>query len=471
MGKKIIIYVDGTGMAGGLRPEQELSNIYKMYRASKIGPDSPVDPRKQISLYIRGVGSSDRESTFVTHPVYTLNKILGRTIGYGINELMVDCYEAILKHYEPGDKIYFFGFSRGAYIVRCVANVMNLCGVPMHDANHNPVPRFGKRLRYIAEEAVYKVYGYGNSKNRNIYFAEREELARRFRKKYGSEGVGKNGESQGNVQPYFIGVFDTVAALGLSKLQRVFFRLVPTMLDMQAAWLIFMQSPYMPLAYAYLLSHGTICMLLLKNRFRYIRNFPNKGDFKWHIKSWGLKYYDTFLDTLVPHARHAIAIDEERKDFQRVGWGHSKEYEEMKEQKPAWLKQVWFSGNHKDIGGSYPEDESRLSDIALAWMIEQNSELEHPVYFNKRMLNIFPQDDAIQHCEIEAVKDILWPKWWPEKYQFSWAKEIRKINPHASLHPSVEKRFTYKSVSDYGEAKAYRPEALASHEKVKQYYN
>jgi Uncharacterized alpha/beta hydrolase domain (DUF2235) len=30
-----------------------------------------------------------------------------------------------------------------------------------------------------------------------------------------------------------------------------------------------------------------------------------------------------------------------------------------------WFEQVWFTGNHSDVGGSYPENESRLSDIAL----------------------------------------------------------------------------------------------------------
>ena len=470
MGKRIIIYVDGTGIAGGLKPEQELSNIYKMYRASKIGPDSPVDPEKQISVYIRGIGSTDRESTFFTHPIETINKILGQHIGYGVNTLIVDCYEAILKHYEPGDRVYLFGFSRGGYVVRCVANVMNLCGIPVHDTDGNTVPKFGKALRSIAEEAVYKVYEHGNSKERKVYHAEREEQARRFRKKYGSEGRGKHGEAQGNIQPYFIGVFDTVAALGLNRLQKIFFRLIPAIFDIFAFLAIYMQSSYMILGYMYLLLHGSFCLVIWKNRFRYIKDFPNKGNFKWHFKSWGLKYYDTFLDTLVPYARHAIAIDEERKDFQRVGWGESKEYEEMKDQKPAWLKQVWFSGNHKDIGGSYPEDESRLSDIALQWMIEQNIEIEYPIYFNHKMLNIFPKTDAIQHCEIKALRERLWPKWWPKKYKFSWAKEIRKISPYATLHSSVKERFTYASISDYGKCKSYRPEALFEHHEVKKYY-
>ena len=36
---------------------------------------------------------------------------------------------------------------------------------------------------------------------------------------------------------------------------------------------------------------------------------------------------------------------------------------------PAWFGQLWFAGNHSDIGGSYPEGDFRLSDIALDWML------------------------------------------------------------------------------------------------------
>ena len=57
MAKNILIFSDGTGQAGGLRPDQNLSNIYKLYRASRTGPDSPIDPREQVAFYDAGLGT------------------------------------------------------------------------------------------------------------------------------------------------------------------------------------------------------------------------------------------------------------------------------------------------------------------------------------------------------------------------------------------------------------------------------
>src|SRR3546814_18570463 len=90
---------------------------------------------------------------------------------------------------------------------------MNLCGVPTQGGHGTPVPRFGPPLRDIASEAVRKVYNHGAGKARGKYENEREGLARRFRIQYGSAGIGADGEGQGNVQPIFVGAFDTLAAL------------------------------------------------------------------------------------------------------------------------------------------------------------------------------------------------------------------------------------------------------------------
>ena len=69
-----------------------------------------------------------------------------------------------------------------------------------------------------------------------------------------------------------------------------------------------------------------------------------------------------------------MVIDEYRKSFVRVPWGGTGTFPKEREGEPFPFEQVWFAGNHADIGGSYPENESRLSDIALKWMAEFVSE-------------------------------------------------------------------------------------------------
>lgn len=54
MSKNVIIYSDGTGQAGGFRFDEDRSNVYKLYRATRCGPDSTVDPRKQVAFYDAG---------------------------------------------------------------------------------------------------------------------------------------------------------------------------------------------------------------------------------------------------------------------------------------------------------------------------------------------------------------------------------------------------------------------------------
>ena len=63
-------------------------------------------------------------------------------------------------------------------------------------------------------------------------------------------------------------------------------------------------------------------------------------------------------------------IDEARNSFRRVPWDTPKDTRHPVAGNPARFQQISFAGNHSDIGGSYPEAESRLSDIALKWMLD-----------------------------------------------------------------------------------------------------
>ena len=216
MPKNIVVFSDGTGQDGGARIEARLSNVYKLYRASRIGPDTSIDPVDQIAFYDPGLGT-DSDSHGLGRIGKTLYKWAASIAGRGIATNIADCYEFIINHWHPGDRIFLFGFSRGAYTARCIAQVLSLCGVPTHASNDPTAPfkRFGRQARKVAERAVHQVYEHGAGYPRDKYKPERDELARRFRVEFGGDTDGEP-----NACPFFIGVFDTVAALGASGWKR-----------------------------------------------------------------------------------------------------------------------------------------------------------------------------------------------------------------------------------------------------------
>jgi pimeloyl-ACP methyl ester carboxylesterase len=317
--KNILIFSDGTGQYGGLAPDQRLSNVYKMYRAMRPGPDSSISPQDQIAFYDAGLGTSERAGNLLQR----MRTVAGSAFGTGISENIVDCYEAILQHWSPGDRVFLFGFSRGAYTARCVANTMNLCGIPTVMADGKPVPKHGPALREIAEKAVYTVYEHGSGKNRQEFEVEREEQARRFRDQYGSAGLGLDGEDQGNVAPEFIGVFDTVASLGSTIARRILWAAL--IVSLAVSGFAFWLNANLLAALAALPALAIMLTLVrtFRRQLKVIRDWPTKGRSSSHFASWNLKFYDRFLDTNVGYARHALAIDENRRRFPYVPWGRS----------------------------------------------------------------------------------------------------------------------------------------------------
>lgn len=481
MTKMVLIFSDGTGQVGGLRPDQRLSNVYKMYRAMRPGPDSPISPHQQVAFYDPGLGAGETDGISFRR----IRNTLSAAVGTGIDQNVIDCYAAIIANYQPGDKICLFGFSRGAYTVRSLANVLNLCGVPTKGSDGRPVPRYGPKLRKIASDAVRYVYNHGAGSKRSLYEQEREEKARRFREKYGSEGIGADGEPQGNVQPTFIGVFDTVAALGSRQATLIavggFFLLLllSWWISTVAPWWITMLFALVPLAAAYW------TFVVMAGQVKYFFKNPDRRVRLWnpldwfaiarhgHLAWWSGKNYDRYVDREVRFLRHALAIDEARLKFPRVSWGRSVDVAWNNQQgNHDWMKQVWFAGNHSDIGGSYPEEESRLSDVALQWMLDELRAAIPEIHIRPEVLVTSPDPLGLQHDEREGVLNAQ-PALlrWLTGNRLTWTTQARTIEDGVTLHPSVIARLDADAVPQMGEVKTYRPPNLQNHSQVSRFYS
>ena len=156
--------------------------------------------------------------------------------------------------------------------------------------------------------------------------------------------------------------------------------------------------------------------------------------------------------------RHAIAIDERRAFFRTNLWRLNNS---PPVSGPKDLKQVWFVGAHSDVGGGYPEAESGLAKIALAWMIKEAEMAGLRVDPDKVKLVLGHSLDSTDftHPDADApAHELLTGFWWlaeiiPKRhYDWSTGKWKRRLNlgrsrtiPDGSLiHEFVYRRRGYR---------------------------
>jgi hypothetical protein len=137
-----------------------------------------------------------------------------------------------------------------------------------------------------------------------------------------------------------------------------------------------------------------------------------------------------------------------------------------------WFEQVWFAGNHSDIGGSYPENESRLSDITLKWMLDCASFIPGGLVHDPTVMRLYPGPYGMQHDEVRVGLGLL-----TKVCKLSWAKEERKLpqppdgGPStAVIHHSVYERFDAREVNLYDRMGSYRPNTLRTHVDFRNFY-
>ncbi len=168
-GKNIVICCDGTGNEYG----DNNTNVVKLFSLIE------KDPKKQIAYYDPGVGTFGAPGAWTkVAKVYT--KILGLAFSYGITKNIEDAYEYLMDKYEKGDKVYLFGFSRGAYTVRALAGMLNKCGL-LEKGSNNLIP-YASRM----------------------YRKGKPDVAAGFKKTFSRV-----------CKPHFVGVWDTVKSVGL----------------------------------------------------------------------------------------------------------------------------------------------------------------------------------------------------------------------------------------------------------------
>ena len=118
MPKNIVICCDGTGNEFG----DNNSNVVKLYSTLRI------DGRTQIGYYHPGVGTMGAP-TATNRLSKAWSVVMGLAFGAGLLANVADAYRYLMDTYEGGDKVFLFGFSRGAYTVRALAGVLHMYGL------------------------------------------------------------------------------------------------------------------------------------------------------------------------------------------------------------------------------------------------------------------------------------------------------------------------------------------------------
>lgn len=354
--KNIVVLSDGTGNAGGI---SNGTNVWRIRQAVDSDPKSAG--LEQVIIYEDGVGTSS----------FGPARALGGGIGVGITNDLVSLYSRLIQAYRPGDRLYLFGFSRGAFTIRLLAYMLYRCGVARVDVDGKYVDgkyvdgklKTPEQIRRLAKDAVksFKLRHINADRDfRREYGIASAELAAKCSpdwSKAAAEFDSDTLEGQGRVPIHFLGVWDTVDAVGLpfDNVTQLVVRILQ-FLTRSRLFRLFVGET-------------------LLNLVRPIPFFREKGVDgepvcnEW--KSWGA---DDDLHPCIENAFHAMAVDDERKTFHPVLWlefTSKKDKDEYKPDRPDTLlvrvEQVWFAGAHANVGGGYPKD--HLAHVPLQWMM------------------------------------------------------------------------------------------------------
>lgn len=392
MPKKIVICCDGTGN----QINSKLSNVLKLFRVIHKGAD-------QLVYYSPGVGTVgdfDEWQQFKQD----IKEVLGLATGYGLDENVLDAYRFLCANYEPGDAIWLFGFSRGAYTVRVLAAFIYVMGL----LRPNQIN--------LADYAftAYKKASHDSRKQGKLPEADALRIAATQTSEdevaHGLPAAWEFARVAGTqrVTIKFIGVWDTVASVIVPRPDRL-------LLDFQM--------------------------------LRFTRTNPGVEIFRQAIA--------------IDERRRMFRLNRwtepqtfKSNPFNGRNW------------KAQDIRQVWFAGVHADIGGGYPESQSGLSKFPLLWMINQAKAAglkTSTAMINHLVLGKMRKDSNRVYASPDVKAPLhqsLTPAWWPlelipkrtrwREWPARWSflgfylplAEPRLVPEGARIHKSVFERMT-----------------------------
>lgn len=171
MPRNLVLMLDGTSN----EVKDHLTNVLKLYRCAKRNETQRV-------FYHPGIGTVPLVSDW-SPAVQNSIATFGLATGWGLDVNILAAYRYLVATYRPGDRIFLFGFSRGAYTARAIAGLIHLLG--------------------LIEPDQLNLDRYSLKAFKNAHREDRLEIAWQFRRVIGGR----------RVPIHFLGVWDTVASV------------------------------------------------------------------------------------------------------------------------------------------------------------------------------------------------------------------------------------------------------------------
>lgn len=326
--KRIVICSDGTGNDKSM---SQPTNVAKMHEATReFQPD-------QIAWYDPGVGVGNLG-----------NRLYGGAMGKGLAKNVTQAYTFLAQTYEPGDEVYLFGFSRGAFTVRSLVGLIRNIGLLRTD-----------RLDYLP--VGMKMYRKENC-------GPNSDIAIRFR-----------AENSIDMPVKFMGVWDTVGSMGIPFRRLSFDRF----------WLK---------RYGF---HDARLSGMVENAHQALAIDEKRSLFKPSI----------WFDKNIQRGSSAKSLESDQKFFRRnSSFFASGPMEEVEDPTPAsrpdqTVEQVWFRGCHSDIGGSTTPP--GLSVLTFEWIAARAEALGLQIDRTKIMPTYDLKAKPVVHESLTGVKKYL----------------------------------------------------------------
>lgn len=182
-GRNIVLCLDGTNND----PAFDSTNVLRLFR-------SLVRDESQLAYYDPGVGTL-HDPTSLSWLRKTIERKLDGAIGRTLCTNFCEAYRFLMHNHRAGDRVYMFGFSRGAYTARAVAGALHRFG--LLDARHDNLVPYVWALYANDGEAFKREQHFGGMNRYRKIFARATE-----------------GEADRGLTVHMLGLWDTVSALG-----------------------------------------------------------------------------------------------------------------------------------------------------------------------------------------------------------------------------------------------------------------